>query len=81
VIGVNGLAASLGPAGVCSLLAAAGAAFILGFVFDWRFLYPRHIDGVRYKTGFFYRIYPLIVGISLILCGVLFYIYRDLVNW
>jgi hypothetical protein len=77
---INGFWKSLGPIGPCAVLFLAGCLLIVGFIFNWSWLYPS-----RYPVGEFSRrvrrALVLIIGIICIICSIVFYIFRDKLYW
>ncbi|MDR2443808.1 MAG: immunity 17 family protein [Deltaproteobacteria bacterium] len=66
--------------GPCAVLFLGGCLLILGFIFNWRWLYPsRH--AVRNFSPGIRRALVLVTGIICIICSILFYIFRANVYW
>ncbi len=70
---------ALGPVGPCALLFLAGLLLVAGYFFKWQWLYPR--DRANYKTGKVRRGMTVMCGFVLIVCGIVFYIFRDSMHW
>ncbi|MDR1640094.1 MAG: hypothetical protein LBC41_10835 [Clostridiales bacterium] len=75
---VSELWQSLGPAGPCAVLFLGGCLLVLGFVFNWKWLYPS--KKANYDPGI-KRILVLVTGIICIICSVIFYVFRDKMLW
>lgn len=71
---------SLGPIGPCVVLFLGGVILISGLIFNWNWLFPSHTHARNYYAGA-PRMLVLVTGIILILCSVIFYVYRDVVHW
>jgi hypothetical protein len=71
---------SLGPAGPCMVLFLGGCLLILGFIFNWKWLYPSHYTVRNYSPGI-RRTLVLVTGIISIICSILFYVFRANVYW
>jgi hypothetical protein len=69
-----------GPAIPCTVLFLGGCLFILGFAFNWKWLYPSRRSVRNYSPGI-RRALVLITGILCIFCSILFYIFRDNLYW
>ncbi|MDR0648432.1 MAG: immunity 17 family protein [Synergistaceae bacterium] len=57
-----------------------GCLLISGFIFNWKWLYPSRRSVRNYDPGI-RRLLVLVTGIILIICSVVFYVFRDLMYW
>ena len=71
---------SLGPLGPCIALFLTGCLMILGFIFNWRWLYPGDWM-VRDLSPSKRRALLLIGGIIVIICSIIFYVFRNSLTW
>lgn len=71
---------TLGPAGPCAVLFLIGCLLIVGFFCNWKWLYPSHRTVRNYHPGI-RRVLVLVGGIVLIVCSIVFYIFRDSMYW
>lgn len=71
---------SLGPLGPCLLIFSMGLSMVLGFIFKWEWIYPSHALVRDYSTWVL-RAFTLIGGIILMICSIIFYMFRDYYNW
>ncbi|MDR2764004.1 MAG: immunity 17 family protein [Tannerella sp.] len=66
--------------GPCAVLFLGGCLLILGFIFNWRWLYPSRHTVRNYSPGI-RRTLVLITGIICIICSIVFYIFRANLYW
>ncbi|MDR3258573.1 MAG: immunity 17 family protein [Fusobacteriaceae bacterium] len=71
---------SFGPIKNCVVLFIFGVILICGYIFNWKWLYPSRRTVINYNPGI-RRILVLITGIILIVCSIIFFIYRNKLNW
>jgi hypothetical protein len=71
---------TLGPMGPCAVLFLGGCLLILGFIFNWRWLYPSRYTARNFSPGI-RRVLVLVTGIICIICSIVFYIFRINVYW
>jgi hypothetical protein len=71
---------ALGPVAPCVVLFLGGWVLILGFLFDWQWLYPGHYT-VRWLPPRILRVMVLLIGIICIACSVVFYVFREELYW
>ena len=70
----------LDPFERCLAIFSLGCLLVLGYIFNWEWLYPSHHTVRNYHSGI-RRPLVLISGVLLMLCSILFYIYRDSMIW
>ncbi|MDR2766901.1 MAG: immunity 17 family protein [Treponema sp.] len=73
---ISGYWRALGPIGPCAVLFLGGCLLILGFIFNWRWLYPGRYT-VRNFSPEIRRALVLVIGIICIICSIVFFIFRD----
>lgn len=65
---------ALGPLERCLILFLLGAALIAGYFLKWKWLYfPNNSKALNVAI--------LIIGVIMAVSGVVFYVYRDSMNW
>lgn len=64
----------------CLLIFSVGCLLVLGYIFNWKWLYPSHHTVRNYNPGI-RRILMLLGGILLMVCSIVFYIFRESMNW
>jgi hypothetical protein len=77
---IHELWVSSGALGPCLVLFAGGVLLIAGVFFNWRWLYPSRSVASNHDAAI-RRGLTFITGVSLIICSVVFYIFKDRLYW
>ena len=74
---LNALWQSLGILGPCAVIFIIGCLMILNFVFNS----SKNSSNRNYNSSTMNRIFPLLSGIILILCSIIFYLFSNSLTW